>query len=613
MQGTGVSAQAAESVGSCMFRGPRSALRVRRAPLALGLALLAGLLLRWQYLRLQEVIGTDGAWYAVLGYNVVRGHGYVDPTGAVSTFYPPLYPLSVGLLSLVVADLELAGRLAALLASLALIPVVYLTASLAFERRVAAVAALLTALLPALAENGVLVLSEALYTLCLGLATLAGILALRAAGRARVAWCALTGGALALAALTRPEGLPYALAWGVLLLVALRPARRAGWRKGWPALAASLAAFAVAYAALLAPYVVFLHHHTGQWRLSGKVATNVVVAYRGAAAAERNYFSLNEQGTGIGGFAADRDRLLDVIRQSPVGFVKHYRQGLVAEFDLLFDTLSPLLFALLPLGLVAVPWPPGRRWPRVAILVQLLHLALLPIFFLDQRFLLPMMPALLIVAAAGAVALAERLAGRDPHRARLRLGWLAGIVALWLVWFAPVLFIEAFGNYDPWNQAIESRRAGEWLRDNYPPGQVVMSRKPYVSFYSGNRLVELPLADYDATIAYARRQGARFLVIDERSLALYRPQLLFLLDGPPPPDLSLVYDWQDRPGYRIRLFELRDEGRGARGEGRGAWAVGCVLLPVGANGNAVMLGEAKHLRSATSRRARTRDPSLRSG
>lgn len=525
--------------------------------LALAGIMLAGLLLRWQYLLLQEVIGTDGVWYAVLGANLAHGRGYTDPTGAVSAFYPPLYPLSVGLVSLVVRDLEMAARLASLAAGLALLPIVYAIARLAFDRRVAVVAAFLTATLPPLAENSVLVLGEALYTLCLCAATLTGIVALRARARGRLVWFGLTGALLAAAALTRPEGYPYAFAWAAFLAVALWPARR---DKGWAALVAPVAVFAVTYAIVLAPYLVFLRQQTGHWQLSGKVATNVVVAYRGADAAERNYFSLNPEGTAIGGFAADRDSLLATIRRSPFGFVKHYRLALIEEFGLLFETLSPLLFALLPLGLVAPAWPREQRAARVAVLLLTLPLALLPAFFLDQRFLLPLLPALLIVAAAGAVALGERLAGvrAGVRRARVVAGVVLAITALWLAWSAPLLLLGPFGNYDPWNQALESRRAGEWLRDHYPPGQVILSRKPYVAFYSGGRLVELPLADYERTLAYARRQGARFLVVDERSLALYRPEFLALLDGAPPPDLTLVYDWRDRPGYRLRIFEIRD-------------------------------------------------------
>lgn len=550
---------AGEAVAGRRFRvsrlgGLRAGRGAAREVAVVAAAIVAGLALRLEYLRLQEVIGTDGVWYAVLGRNLLRGRGFTDPTGAVSTFYPPLYPISVGLVSLVVGDLERAGRLAALLAGLATLPIVYLIGRLAYGRRVGALATLIAALLPALAENSVLVLSEALFTFCLCGATLAGLLGFRAAGARRLVACGLAGGLLAAAGLTRPEGYQYAPAWGLLILAAAWPMLRA---RDWRAALGPLVAFGLAYLLVLAPYVLFLRAQTGRWQLSGKVATNVVVAYRGFEAQEANYFGLTPDGDRIGGFAADTDSLLAAIRRAPLGFVKHYRAELVREFDLLFDTLTPILFALLPLGLL-VPWPRERRLARAANLLALLPLLTLPVFFLDQRFLLPLMPALAVVAAAGAVALGERLAAGRAERVGRPVVWgtLAAVLALWVAWNAPLILLGPLGNYDRWNQAIESRRAGEWLRASYPPGQVVISRKPYVSFYGDARLVELPLADYDRTIAYARRQGARFLVVDERSLRLYRPQLLPLLDGPPPADLALVYDWRERPGYRIRIFEI---------------------------------------------------------
>lgn len=518
--------------------------------------MVAGLALRLQYLSLQEVIGTDGAWYAILGANLLHGRGYTDPTGAISTFYPPLYPITVGLLSLLVSNLELAGRLASLAASMALIPVTYFLAKVTFDRRVAAIAALLAALLPPLAENGVLVLAEALYTLLLTAGALAVVAGVRASNPATPAWYAVAGALLAGAGLTRPEGYPYAPVFGLLILgVAVRNRRRAGIGR----VAVPILAFGIAYVVVLAPYLVFMRQQTGQWQLSGKVATNVVVAYRGAAAEERNYFTLNPAGTGIGGFAADTDSLLDTIRRSPGGFLKHYRSALVDEVRLLEETLSPILFALLLPGLVFSAWPRGRRLPRLALLALLMQLALLPIFFLDQRFLLPMMPPLVILASAGIVAVGDRLAGPAPLAWRGATTWSSAILVVWLLWSSPLLLIGPFGNYDRWNQALESKAAGEWLRANAPPGQVVLSRKPYVTFYSypvRNRLVELPLGSLDEILVYGRRQGANYLVIDERSLARYRPGLLPLLDGAAPPGLTVVYDWRAKPGYRIRLFSI---------------------------------------------------------
>ncbi|HET8632286.1 MAG TPA: glycosyltransferase family 39 protein, partial [Thermomicrobiales bacterium] len=384
---------------------PRSSRR-DRSLWALGASLLLGLLLRWQYWSLTRVIGTDGAWYATLGVNLLHGRGYTDATGAVNVFFPPLYPVGVGLASFVVRDPEAAGRLVSLLAGLTLVGVVFALARLAFDRRVAAGAAFLAALLPTLANNSVLVLSDRLYTCCLYAALLAGVLAWRAAGPRRLAWHALTGAFLAATALARPEGYLHAAAW-VAWLVAQHGAagRRGDLRRP---LGGALLVAALAYVVVLSPYLVFLRHETGAWRLTTKTATNVVVAYRGAAADEHNRYSLNAAGTAEGGFEANHDSLLAELRRAPLGFAKHYRTELQTESTMLFDQLTPALLLLVPLGLFALPWPTPRRPACAALLLPLLQLGFLPLFPIEPRYLLAVLPATLIFAAAGALALAER-------------------------------------------------------------------------------------------------------------------------------------------------------------------------------------------------------------
>ena len=92
------------------------------------------------------------------------------------------------------------------------------------------------------------------------------------------------------------------------------------------------------------------------------------------------------------------------------------------------------------------------------------------------------------------------------------------------------------------DSAPEHRRAGEWLRRNAGAldaaatstpalGQrlVVMSRKPWVAFYSGALVAELPDATPDSLFFLARARRAAVLVADERSTRTDRPQLRSLL------------------------------------------------------------------------------------
>src|SRR5689334_6646877 len=69
-------------------------------------------LIRLFFARYRYVINTDGVYYATLGKHLISG----DIKGGLSTYWSPLYPLLVGLSSLVFTNLELAGRIVSIVA-----------------------------------------------------------------------------------------------------------------------------------------------------------------------------------------------------------------------------------------------------------------------------------------------------------------------------------------------------------------------------------------------------------------------------------------------------------------------------------------------------------------
>jgi hypothetical protein len=56
-----------------------------------------------------------------------------------------------------------------------------------------------------------------------------------------------------------------------------------------------------------------------------------------------------------------------------------------------------------------------------------------------------------------------------------------------------------------------------------------LDRKPYTAFYAGGRYAQIPNEPPDTILAFARRAGARFLVLGERAVYVFRPQLKPLL------------------------------------------------------------------------------------
>ncbi len=70
--------------------------------------------------------------------------------------------------------------------------------------------------------------------------------------------------------------------------------------------------------------------------------------------------------------------------------------------------------------------------------------------------------------------------------------------------------------------------------------------------------VASPRADYGDYLAYARRKGADYLLVDERELLVLRPHLSFLLDDAHPPvELEPVFKSRDGKGLTI-VYRIKD-------------------------------------------------------
>ena len=135
------------------------------------------LLLAW---RVEHVISPDGLLYVTLGQNLLAGNF----REGLSTYFPPLYPLLVGLASFVFRDAEFAGRIVSVVAGSLLVVPVHGLIRKWYGGRIALVGACLVALHPVLIYYSTVVLTESTYTLLFTCGVLAGWTAL-SGGRAR--------------------------------------------------------------------------------------------------------------------------------------------------------------------------------------------------------------------------------------------------------------------------------------------------------------------------------------------------------------------------------------------------------------------------------------------
>ncbi|MGC8838859.1 MAG: glycosyltransferase family 39 protein [Anaerolineae bacterium] len=380
-----------------------------------------------------QPVAHDALTYDALGWNLAAGHGYVlDPGGPPTAVRGPVYPLFLAGLYALFGHRYGAVYAAQVAVDLASLALTYALAWRIYRHRgVATLAAVGYALYLPFALQVGQVMTETLFTALLLLGVWAFFTAVER-GRGGRAWGlqAAAGAVLGLAALTRPAGMVVPLALAAALVWLLRP-----WRQALAQGAVLCAAFAV----------VLLPWTWRNWHLFGTfVPTSTlggVNLYLGnfsldreeyltaqtaeetrrmlilVRALERERASLNEAQLD----QAFQEKALALIRAHPFRYLHLSANRLVRLwFNLGYGEEPPsaaswtlagthALFLLLAARGLWREQPGAARkaWALVAVLIlfTLFHAAILAYV----RFLFPVVPLVLVVAARGA----WRLAGRE--------------------------------------------------------------------------------------------------------------------------------------------------------------------------------------------------------
>lgn len=125
------------------------------------------------------------------------------------------------------------------------------------------------------------------------------------------------------------------------------------------------------------------------------------------------------------------------------------------------------------------------------------------------------------------------------------------LIVLYFLMMQPQVVRNGLAGMNP-----SRREAGLWLKSHSPPDALIMSRDTEVPFYAERRWAATPHEDYARFIAYVRKRGAKYLVVDEREVTVIRPQLRLLLNEDTPPfGLRHAYTAYDPRGKTI-VYEV---------------------------------------------------------
>lgn len=498
------------------------------------LAFLLRLFLVW---RLEQVISPDGVQYLAMGRSLIAGNLH----DGLSTDWPPLYPLLVGIASLFFRDSEFAGRFVSVVSgSLLVIPSYMLTRNW-YDRRTAFISASLIALHPLLIYYSTTLLTESTYILLFTSGVLVGWSALRGY---KGGFYLMAGATFGACYLLKPEAAGFLLL--LLLMIACR--RLFSRERSWKMSARNALLLVAGFMLLAAPYLFYLRQQTGGWILSGKVTAHL---WQGSRLA-----------------AGDLKPVRLPLLPDAATAVTQLTKALRFEYEI-FNLIFPPAFVLLVgLGLFRKRWMGGRIQRELYLCAFVVTtLAGYAITLPNIRFLVPLLPILICWLSKGIVEFAEwtkemllGFKGVQRFKPYMRSAVVTVVVLGLLAWLLPLFIYLLRG--DKWGDYYGQKRAAQWIKEHDTrTTPVIMSTVPITAFYAEGRHVALVDEDYAALIERSRRERVNYLIVNERDFRYM--SLGALLDGQSQhPGLRLAFDFAESTGHRVLVYAVNERAEG---------------------------------------------------
>lgn len=525
--------------------------------------LVVSLLLRIALVQVDRIVRWDEPDYLILGKHLFTGQGYTV-SGRPELHYAPLFPIVTGMLYPLTHNMKLNSDISfVLFGTLMLVPFYWLSRCL-FGMRTAALATAFVCLFPPLAA-GVLFWGTMLEPLYLFL-LLTALCAVWAAWEKSSLWAYLAAGVLfGLAYLTKPEAIVhFALMFGFLMLGNLLRRSLLVRRT-----LVGLLVGALAFAIVISPYIAFLYRHTGQLMLSGKLgvtyAAGLGAVEHDPAVYDQALSKLDAAGEEIIWFSPDRFKVSvwSYIKADPRAFLRRTWQNVNTLENVLFarHVFPFYLLVFIGLGWFSKAWDSERVAKELFLLAAAVPVFIFLPFHIELRYFAPLMPILLLWMTNGIAALTNWLQQTatnlhfSPGKATRLASGLTGLLSvLLLVYFValqPAVMKEGLAGMNR-----SRREAGLWLKAHASADALIMSRDTEVPFYAERRWAATPNEEYARFIAYVRKRGAAYVVVDEREAKVIRPQLALLLnEESPPPELHHIYTAHDPNGNAI-VYEV---------------------------------------------------------
>lgn len=470
----------------------------------LGLIFLVALSIRIFYSWHDRVIAADGISYINVAQSIITRFDF-----SAAGHFPPLYPILIGIFSYVTPYDEVAGKVVSTIMGSVLVFPLYLLGKELFTQRVGYIAAVLTALSPALAGISAIVLSQSTYITILVTALYLCWSSFKSTSYRRSVAAGFMFGA---AYLSRPEAILVFAGISAVLLF-FRPATLSP-KDNLKLLLCTWTAFFIT----ALPYIVLLHNIFGTWQLTGKSSVTL--------ADSLGWYLKRPDLKREPGFAGLT--YLDIVTQYPDFLWKNTIKNLPAAwaelpFHIWLISLLGVISAFLSLA----------KWRRLLFLGStFLPLGIIIVFFwIDGHYFSPCIPILFLFTGEGLLTVEKGVhwifnrIGHVKLAESIPFAFLFGI-AIATVSILPGLLVDRSTPYhfSQDGARYDHKLIGLKLKKLLPPKAKVMVKSGRIAFYGDFQRIDIPQASLAEILQAAKDGNARYLIADGTLLSA-RPQM----------------------------------------------------------------------------------------
>ncbi|MEM3000947.1 MAG: glycosyltransferase family 39 protein [Candidatus Nitrosocaldus sp.] len=510
----------------------------------------------------------DTVAYSRLGKNLIEFGRYAfGENYNMGVFFPPGYPIMIGLIDKIFNDLFFSAKFVSFLLSCFSIFFAYLLGRELYDKEAGLFASFLFAVYPAVLIVSVQGYSDAPF-FCFLLLTV--YLFLKTLKNDRLIIYIFIGLLTGITYLIRPEGL-FLLLLPILQTFNLSKGRISLNKRHLFRLLIVIVIFIV----IISPYALFVKGYTGRLNLSGKANISILLSrlsgdynYHQIVNAPDNLydrvaFRLTDNKTQLWGWNRNKNlSLFEYIFDDPVEFLKKYQKNILQEIytliKLLFPFMIPLFFSFFYRDLFV------NKKRLIFLFLPFIFFFIYPIFIIIEKQTLLIAVFLMIFSSGGFSRAKEIVKGlADYYGVKTGMNLMDKLIKPFIIIIlilSSLSYIKysRFQHFDPLHaKPEEHEKAGYYLKKRFKPQYEefnIMGNRPYVSFYSGSRFTMLPYAPVEDVIYFGRFYKVHFIVVDERTIGgwdYYKE--LWNMDKVRD-DVELIYE--DNTEKPIRIFRI---------------------------------------------------------